>query len=409
LVTTIAPITSDELALRTIDLFDEVFGYSCSHTTVAPGRVNLIGEHIDYNHGYVLPFGINKYTSVSIGSNNKVNASNTDVLCRVHSANQSESYYFDLATNAPPSPGTWESYIFGVVVEFHQECQNLTSFDVVIDSTVPMGSGLSSSAALEVAFATALEAQFGHSLSPLDKIKLCQRAEHTYAGVPCGIMDQYASTYSRSESLLFLDCVSLEARNISVENSAVAFLVMDTSVQHQLAEDEYGKRRRECEEALSILKASSWRSISREIVEKNIPSLGPVLTKRAQHVVGEIERCQSTVDAVENCQWDFVGKLMYESHNSLRDLFEVSCSELDSLVDIANELGTDEGVLGSRMTGGGFGGSTISLVAESNASAVAKTMEQEYLKRTGINSQWFLTRPMDGAHVYAEQQANVSP
>lgn len=392
-------IDAAQLVDRTQETFQEIFGYDCSATAIAPGRVNLIGEHIDYNQGFVLPFGINRYTAVSIGTNAKVHSSDTDVLCRIHSVNKGDSYCFQVSAGEPPPlQGSWQSYVYGVIIEFDLENGNLSSFDAVIDSTLPIGSGLSSSAALEVALATALEAHMGSSHASLKKAKLCQRAEHVYAGVPCGIMDQYASSFSQADTLLLLDCVSLDAKEISVKDADVAFLVMDTSVRHQLADDEYSTRRDECGKALAILGASSWRDVSPELISADHGTLGATLVKRAQHIASEIVRTKNTAIAIENKRWNVAGELMFESHDSLKNDFEVSCPELDTLVNIAHELGTEAGVYGSRMTGGGFGGSTITLVKESNAKQIANAMANEYETKTGLKAQWFLTRPTKGAY-----------
>ncbi len=236
-------------------------------------------------------------------------------------------------------------------------------FEAVIQSTVPLGGGLSSSAALEVATATLIEAMLGKPLVPVQKARLCQEAEHKFAGVPCGIMDQFSSALCIADHLMLLDCRSQEVKLVPFTAPDISVLITNSNVKHELTGGEYAQRRVQCEAAAKTLGVTTLREANMPQLEAARERLGDVNFRRARHVVSEIERTVKAADAFSAGRWGEVGQLMYASHDSLRDDYEVSCPELDLLVVLAKELGPDGGVIGSRMTGGGFGGCTVSLVA----------------------------------------------
>jgi len=261
-----------------------------------------------------------------------------------------------------------------------------------------LGGGLSSSAALEVATATLLEAITGHDLPQVEKALLCQKAEHEYAGMPCGIMDQFTSVMGQADHLMLLDCRSREVTMVPMTDPDVQVLIINTNVKHELTGSEYAERRSQCEQAARIMGVASLRDATWDLLGQHHDALEPALCRRARHVIGEIERTEQAAAALAAGDWPQVGKLMYESHASLRDDYEVSCEELDLLVDLAGQH--DPGsVIGSRMTGGGFGGCTVSLVRQADLEDVARTIREHYRVRTGIEPTLFTTRPARGAHI----------
>jgi galactokinase len=271
--------------------------------------------------------------------------------------------------------------------------------DVLLHSTVPLGSGLSSSAALEVSTATLLETVTGKTIDPVEKALLCQQAEHKVAGVPCGIMDQFISALGREGHLLLLDCRTRKTELVPMSDPAVELLVVNTNVKHELGSGEYAKRRAECEEAAKILGVKSLRDATPDQLEKAKGKMSEVVYRRARHVIGEIERTTHAAEGVRASNWPTVGVLMYASHAALRDDYEVSCKELDVVVEIAEEIGLKGGVYGCRMTGGGFGGCCVALVKTDAVEAITKKIATDYKAKTGIDATIFSSHPAAGATV----------
>ncbi|MBC8354807.1 MAG: galactokinase [Planctomycetes bacterium] len=357
----------------------------------APGRVNLIGEHTDYNGGSVLPAAIDRYV-VMVGG-----PSDGDASCIV-GADVDEEAVVQVTGAIKPGRITWSSYVQGVVAGFVNRGEQLYPFNALVRSSVPLGGGLSSSAALEVATATLLEAMLGEEILPLEKALLCQEAEHKFAGVPCGIMDQFSSVLSQQDSLLLLDCRSQVVEFVPFDDPAVTILIANSNVKHELTGGEYAQRRAECEAAAKTLGVETLRDVVSEQLEFASERLGSVNLGRVRHVVGEIQRTVDAANAIRAGRWQEVGQLMYDSHASLRDDFEVSCDELNLLVEMTKEIGDAGGVIGSRMTGGGFGGCTVSLVRTNAAQSITEVLAQRYFQQTGIQPTLFTTRPARGAH-----------
>jgi galactokinase len=284
-----------------------------------------------------------------------------------------------------------------VIAGFQARGIQAPAFDALIHSTVPLGGGLSSSAALEVATATLLELITGKKLDPVDKALLCQKAEHDYAGMPCGIMDQFISVMGRKDHLLLLDCRSRKTELVPMTDASVELLITNTNVKHELTGGEYAKRRAQCEEAAKILGLSSLRDADAEKLEQARAKMDSTVFRRARHVISEIERTLHAAEGVRASNWPTVGQLMYASHSSLRDDYEVSCPELDVVVDIAQNLGLEGGVYGCRMTGGGFGGCTVALVEAKKVREISNHIAAEYEKRTKIKPTLFVSRPAAGA------------
>lgn len=374
------------------DRFLQQFGRGPVWGAAAPGRVNLIGEHIDYNDGFVLPMAIDRFTVAMA-------APREDEAWRIVSTEGGEVVHIPLGPRIERGREAWANYVRGVLDGFQRVGLAAAGADVLVHSSVPTGGGLSSSAALEVAVGTLVEAMVGRSLDPVEKALVCQRAEHDFAGVPCGIMDQFTASLARRDHLLLIDCRSAEATHVPFEGEEVTVLIANTNVQHELADGEYRKRREECQAALEALGAASYRDVTPEALEASRGRLEWLPFHRAKHVVGETARTAAFAAAVIAGEWERAGELLYESHASLRDDYEVSCPELDVVVAIAREIGREGGVYGCRMTGGGFGGSTVSLVATDRVEAVAGRILREYVSRTGVEATVFTSRPAHGARV----------
>jgi galactokinase len=295
--------------------------------------------------------------------------------------------------------GHWSNYALGVIALCAERGLRPPGFLAVIQSGVPSGGGLSSSASLEVATATLIEAMTGKALNPVDKALLCQKAEHEFAGVPCGIMDQFASVMCRADHLMLLDCRSQKIEHIPLIDPSITVLIVNTNVKHELSGGEYAKRRAQCESAARKLGVAALRDATLSQLDSQREQLDAVEFRRARHVISEIERTLQAADAIKAGAWPGVGRLMYASHDSLRDDYEVSCDELDLLIDLARELGAERGVIGSRMTGGGFGGCAVSLVETNKANDVAKYLAGNYRAKTGIEPTMLTSRPARGAHV----------
>jgi galactokinase len=383
----------ERLIEETTRRYTKRFGGSPRWVVAAPGRVNIIGEHIDYSNGFVLPMALDRYTVIAAGS----------------AAGDSATFASDSAPDdalislpAPrkhPIPGHWSNYVAGVVAGYCQRGTRLTGFQAMIGSGVPVGGGLSSSAALEVATATLFEAMTGAALEPAAKALLCQKAEHYFAGVPCGIMDQFASVMCRADHLMLLDCRSQAIEQIPLTDEAITVLIVNSNVKHELSGGEYAERRGQCEAAAKALGVASLRDATLEQLESSHAKLPTAEYRRARHAIGEIARTTAAAAAIRAGDWPQVGALMYASHDSLRDDYEVSCQELDVLVDAAREIGPAGGVIGSRMTGGGFGGCTVSLVETAKAENVASRIADAYRSATGVEPTILTSRPSRGAYI----------
>ncbi len=381
----------DSLAAQTASAFQQTFHREPQWLAAAPGRVNLIGEHTDYNDGFVFPMALERYTVLAAAPNG------TDTITLRSEAGEG-FVTVNLAQPLRPGPkGWWGNYPLGVIAGFVARGLKPTGFDALIRSTVPLGGGLSSSAALEVATATLLEAVVGTALDPVEKALLCQKAEHEYAGMPCGIMDQFISTLGRPDHLLLLDCRSREFDLVPFTDPAVSVLIINTNVKHELTGSEYPKRRQQCERAAQILGVRSLRDATREQLDAHRAQFEESVFRRARHVIGEITRTTQAAGAIRRGDWPEVGALMYASHASLRDDYEVSCAELDAVVDLAHNLGPAHGVIGCRMTGGGFGGCAVALVQTAAVASLMTQLEAGYTQKTGITPTMFVSRPGAGA------------
>jgi galactokinase len=388
-------MTLTELGRYVAEQFAKINRQQPSWIAAAPGRVNVIGEHTDYNDGFVFPMAIERYTVIAAapleGKTSRI---------QLRSTSGEGVAEIDLSqTLHPAKKGTWYNYPLGVIAGFQSRGIKLPAFQALIHSTVPLGGGLSSSAALEVATATLLETITGQKLDPVEKALLSQKAEHEYAGMPCGIMDQFISVMGKKDHLLLLDCRSRKTELIPMTDPSIELLITNTNVKHELTGGEYAKRRSQCEEAARVLKVKSLRDADASMLEAAKPKMDETVFRRARHVISEIERTVHAAEGVRASNWPTVGQLMYASHFSLRDDYEVGCPELDAVVDIAQSIGPKGGVHGCRMTGGGFGGCTVALVQSDQVKSISDRIATEYEKRTKIKPTIFVSRPAAGATV----------
>lgn len=361
------------------------------HIFSAPGRVNLIGEHTDYNEGFVMPFAIDRKTFVGI-------APRSDGLLNVHTLTLNESARVLLKDRLPDKPG-WMTYIAGMATVLKRRGVNIDGADILIDSDIPFGAGLSSSAALEMAVGMALSDCAGATLEARELAFAGQMVEHEFKGVRSGIMDQFASGVSRESHALLIDCRSLEFEHIPLDIGKAILAVCDTRVKHELALSAYNERREQCEECVKILAEiqpgiTSLRDVTPEIFYKFKPDLPDELKRRCRHVVTENARTLAAAEALRLHDLKETGRLMGLSHASLRDDYEVSCPELDLLADTAKNM---QGVYGSRMTGGGFGGCTISLLEKSAFTEFEDRIRTKYFERFGKEPEIFRVKASGGA------------
>ncbi len=407
----IEPDITNRLELEFINRF----GHSPDFIISAPGRVNLIGEHTDYNDGYVFPVAIDKYIHI-------VGSKRSDRQVHLHALDMDEEYTFSL--DAPDNSETpaWSNYLKGVAHLLQTQVLNkightLQGMSAVISGNVPIGAGLSSSAALSVASSLAFLGVCGLQIAdtsintksrvsviqppPTELAALCQRTEHEFAGVNCGIMDPTISLLGKTDHALFLDCRSLEYRHVPLNLEDILLVICNTNVKRELASSEYNKRRAECERGVEIMQQwmpniTSLRDVTLEDFKKYEVELPQITQKRCRYVVEENTRVQTAVNALITKDISTFGTLMNESHAGLRDAYEVSCDELNVLTDIAQSI---DRVIGARMTGAGFGGCTVNLIYQDAVETLRSRVMKEYTQRTGIEPDIYVCNVGDGARI----------
>jgi len=360
----------------------------------SPGRINIIGEHTDYNNGFVLPTAIDRKIQFKF---KKKGGSNT---CTIFSNNFNTSFTLDL-NNVNKSEHQWENYILGVIYEIQQLTDKLEGFDCVLESDIPIGSGVSSSAALECGLAFGLNELFNLGLSKMTIVQLSQRAEHNYVGTKCGIMDQFASVMSKKDHVILLDCQSLEYEYVPVSIAPYKILLLNTNVSHNLASGEYNTRREQCESGVEIIKkaypkVNSLRDVSPEMLDEFKTKIPSVIFKRCKYVVEEKDRVLNSVEALKNNKLELLGTLMYETHEGLQHLYEVSCDELDFLVDFSKNYND---ILGARVMGGGFGGCTINIIHEESIEDFITAVSEAYFNKFNIKLTAFEAMPSEGTSI----------
>ena len=376
--------------------FDARFGTLASIYR-APGRVNLIGEHTDYNDGFVLPAAIEFCCWVAA-------APRADRKLVIHSENYNETVEVNLDSISSAVKNHWANYPFGVADKLQAVGKRLKGANLLIRGEVPLGAGLSSSAAIEVAVGFALLSQSGCTISRTELAQVCQKAENEFVGARCGIMDQFIACHGKASFALLLDCRSLDFQLAQLP-AGVQLVICNTMVRHELASSEYNRRRAECEEGVRALRMvlpeiHALRDVTISQLENRGSLLNPTVYSRCRHVVTENDRTRQAIRALNSGNLSGLGRLMRESHRSLRDDFEVSCKELDLMVEIAS---AQPGVIGARMTGGGFGGCTINLVESTATEAFKQNVAAKYHVQTGLAPEIYISSAADGV-----EQVNIS-
>lgn len=365
----------------------------------APGRINLIGEHTDYNGGFVFPAAIAYEIKMAARAA-------TGSVTRLHSVNYNENFEYDTAEGLPePGETHWYSYWLGVCLQFEEKGFTIPALEVAIHGDVPLGAGLSSSAAFEVCAATLLNYVLNAGIDAKDLALMAQAAEHSkYVGVMCGIMDQFASALGEQAHALLLDCHSTDYERVPCDPTGASIVIINSNKHRELRSSEFNTRRRECEEGLRLLNGLSGadyptlRHVPQDVFDAHAGALPEKVRQRVKHNLAENARVMRFVDALKANDWTTAGTELYASHASLRDDYEVSCSELDAIVDIARESGLAHGC---RMTGGGFGGCAVALVPPHQVDAFIANMQSQYPQRTGLQPTIYQSEPVQGANVYS--------
>lgn len=386
-----APSETDHLGKS----FVNIFGRAPEIYARAPGRINIIGEHIDYNHGYVMPVAIDKYITAAASRNSFPG------YFRLHALDLGESYEWRAGEDTRNRP-LWSSYIYGSICEWQVGSLDQAGIDLMFTGNIPTGAGISSSAALEAATALAIADLWGISLEKRDLALHCQKVEHLYVGVKCGIMDQYASIFGEQDKAILLDCLSITHRYLPLILDEYAFLLCNTGVTHSLASSGYNDRRESCELVFRKVKEfdpgiQTWRDVTLDHLHNLISTLKDKDYKRGIHVVREIERVKQAADALEKGNLGALGHFMYQSHEDLSQNYEVSCPELDFLVEQAK---MEASILGARMMGGGFGGCTINLIPIRMVDQFISEISRKYRDRFGLELESYLVRSGNGAHLF---------
>lgn len=379
----------------TTEHFEKIVTKSPDYIFLSPGRINIIGEHIDYNDGFVMPAAINKYICFAISKNE-----NSE--CTLIAKDLNEAYKFDLKDELKPIDKMWANYILGVLQQLKEKHGLSQGFTIVFSSTIPMGAGLSSSAALECGIGYAMNKMYDLGLTKEQIALIGQKSEHTFVGVNCGIMDQFASVFGKKNKVIKLDCNTLEHEYYNAKFKKYSLLLLDSNVKHTHLTSGYNVRRQEVEEGLSIIKehfpeVKTFRNCTEGMILELKDKLGDVIFRRCHFVVKEIKRVQDAAKALSESDFKTLGKLMSDTHYGLAKEYEVSCDEIDFLVDaVANE----KQVLGSRMMGGGFGGCSINLVEKGSEKELIEHISEQYRTAFGIELKGYKIKIAKGTTLY---------
>ncbi len=372
-----------------MEILREEFGAQASTVARAPGRREIFGAHTDYHEGYVAAIAIEQAAVVAVSPRD-------DGLVRARSDQQAEQAAFTLDSIEDGPSGRWWDYLAGVIRLLAEHGCEVTGADLALSSDVPVGSGVSSSAAVELAYALALTGAFDCEIGPEELALLCQRAENEYVGMRCGILDQFSSTFGEPDRVMWLDCRKLERRLIPMTGDRARFVVCDTRKPRELVGSEYNKRRGQCEEAARLLGVGALRDLSPDTLRERGGELSPMLLRRARHVVSENERVQRGVELLAAGDMTGVGVVINETHESLRDDYEVSCDELEAMREAALVA---PGCYGARLVGAGFGGCVMALVATDMTDAFIARVGEQYRTATGLTPRIFATTASAGARV----------
>jgi galactokinase len=372
----------------------EQFGVKPQIIVRSPGRVNIIGEHTDYNEGYVLPAAIDKaaYVAISLRDDNEIHLVAADL---------NETFSININNLKPVGDVSWPNYIIGAAAQLAKKDLIKKGFNAVLVSDVPIGAGLSSSAAVESATIFALNELLNAKLSKTEMIKMAQMTEHEFAGVRCGIMDMFASVMGKKDHVIKLDCKTQEYEYVPFQLDGIKILLLNTNVKHSLASSEYNTRRRECEQGVAWVKehepqVNSLRDVTKEMLDKYVQAKDAIVYKRCLFVVEEIERLKTGCEDLQQGNLTALGKKMFATHTGLSKQYEVSCKELDLLIEYVEN---DSAVIGARMMGGGFGGCTINLVEENEIERLVAAIKPAYEKTTGLALTYYIASIENGTEI----------
>ena len=355
----------------------------------SPGRINIIGEHTDYNGGFVFPAAVDKGIAAAVEKSNTGS-------CTAIALNLDSTVEFELDKLRPSKEGSWENYVFGVVAEIQNRNKIIGDFNIIFKGNIPGGAGMSSSAALENSVVFGLNELFNLGLTKTEMILISQKAEHNYVGVKCGIMDQYASMFGIKNNALLLDCKTIEATPFEIDFKDHELMLINTNVKHSLSDSAYNDRRSACESIAELLNIETLREATEEDLEGIIDKVTPENYQKGLYVIQEIERTQKAAKAIKENDLEKLGALIYSSHNGLQHQYKVSCDELDFLVDQAKK---NKHVLGARMMGGGFGGCTINLIAKSESKAFADSASKAYKNKFNTPCSVYFVALSEGTHL----------
>ncbi|WP_223598804.1 galactokinase [Chryseobacterium sp. GVT01B] len=389
----------EHLINPTIEKFKTEFKSEPEHIFLSPGRINIIGEHVDYSDGFVLPAAIDKYICFAVRKLPQTN------FCTIIAKDLGEKYTFDVSMEIKPVQQMWMNYILGVFSQLQKPENQFCGMEVVFSSTIPMGAGLSSSAALECGFAYILNELFDLRISKKEIAVIGQKSEHSFAGVQCGIMDQFASVFGKEDKVIMLDCNSLEHQYFDADLKGYSLLLFDSCVKHAHLTSGYNERRKDVEHGKKVLRKNfpeikKFRDVTLEMLDHVKEEMGSISYKRCLYLIKEIQRVEMAARAISEGNIEYLGTLLTETHAGLSTEFEVSCHELDFLVENAVQ---QEGVLGARIMGGGFGGCSINLIHETKAEEVIRTISEKYLENFNIQLKVYDVKISDGIKEYTNE------
>ncbi|KDN56624.1 galactokinase [Flavobacterium seoulense] len=387
---------NDILINKTVNSFKEAFGSEPTKVVLSPGRINIIGEHIDYNDGYVLPAAIDKIICFAFAKNN----TNTS---KVIALDLNDSFEIDVTAEVKLDDNSWTNYIRGVINQLKINGFQFEGVNCVFSSNIPVGSGLSSSAALECGFLFGMNDLFNLNIKPVDIALLGQKAEH-WVGIKCGIMDQFSSVMGLEDKVIKIDCRTLEYSYHDANFADYSLILFDSNVKHSLMTSAYNERRQQCEEGIAIVKANfpeikSFRDCTEQTIIDLEDKMSHEVFRRSLFVVKEINRVIQACEALDNGKIEFLGELMFATHDGLSKDYEVSCEELDLLVDLAKE---ETAVIGSRLMGGGFGGCTINLVKKGHEQQIKDKFSKLYTEAFGIELKIYDVKVSNGTSLYTK-------
>lgn len=383
--------------------FSEIYPLSASPLIIrSPGRINIIGEHTDYNNGFVLPAAIDKAIYVAI-------AKRDDSEIHLYAGDYKQHHTLTTAT-VETSDKHWPNYILGVVDQIQKKGHTIGGFNLLIDGDVPLGAGLSSSAAVECATAFALNELFGLGLSKLQMVQVAQKAEHTFAGVMCGIMDQFASMFGKKDRVIQLDCRSLEYEYVPLNLEGYKIVLLNTNVKHSLSSSEYNTRRLQCEQGVELVKKHvpgvlSLRDVTMQMLHEYVLPVDELIYTRCKYVVEEIQRLLEGCKDLQHGDIEALGKKMYRTHEGLSKEYEVSCKELDFLVTAVKD---NPDVVGARMMGGGFGGCTINIVKEAAIEPLIESISKKYKEKMQLDLTAYIVQIENGTGLVTEKEYSLA-